>query len=385
MNFITLGLMSGTSVDAIDASLVLTKNDKDKLLLHMQHPYSPALREKILGLIRSPSMNLPDFTQLHYEIGEAFAAAAEKTLKAAKQKRLLKSSVLSIGSHGQTVFHDPEGKRTLQIGEGALVAARTGITTVSDFRVADTALGGDGAPLLPFYHQRLFAKEAKKGIVVHNLGGISNFTYMNGKEIFALDTGPANCLIDGVIQKITGGKLTFDNNGNIARAGKLLPDLMHFLKEKPDIAAFREKRAPKSTGRELFSPKLLELAMAEYHAPIEDLLFTLTQFTCDLIVESYEREIGKKPLKKIVFAGGGAKNSFLLELLRKNFSRSVEFATMEDCGWSSQSLESQAFGLFSAMALRGLPITFPKTTGTKTPAVCGKINPGKNWKKIGRL
>lgn len=382
-----LGLMSGTSVDAIDASLVQIEDSEDHLLLHLQFPFEEKLREEILALIREPSLSLSNFTKLHYEIGAAFADAATETMKAAKQKKFLstKAPLDVIGSHGQTVFHDPEGKRTLQIGETNLIAARTGVTAVGDFRPADTAYGGEGAPLLPFYHKRLFAKEARKGVVVHNLGGISNFTYVGPKNtIFALDTGPANCLIDGAIQKISQGKKKFDENGNLARSGKVSTELLSYLRGYPPIEEFRKKRAPKSTGRELFSPKFLDHAMKQFsHLHLEDLLHTLTHFTTTLILECYEAEITKKklPFAHVVFAGGGAQNTFLVSILESALPK-VNFSIMEDWAWNSQALESQAFGYFAFAALAGLPITFPSTTGTGRPAVCGKIIPGDNWAKL---
>jgi anhydro-N-acetylmuramic acid kinase len=375
----TLGLMSGTSVDAIDASLLLTEGKKDRLLLHLQFPYRKDLQQDILRLIREPSIGLDRFSRLHYAVGEAFAAAAEKTIRTALKKKLLRSrsQLAAIGSHGQTVFHDPEGRRSLQIGESALIAARTGLTTVSDFRVADTALGGEGAPLLPYYHRRLFSGEARHGLTVHNLGGISNFTYVGPKgKIFALDTGPASCLLDGAIQALSAGKNRFDKDGAIARLGRVSKELQRDLMNQPEILAFRRRKAPKSTGRELFSPKLLETMMQEHsHLLPEDLLHTLTHFTVDLIVESYDREIFRKrlPIRKVVLTGGGSRNGFLLKLLRQGLPQ-VEILTMEDFGWSSQSLESQAFGHFAWLALEGKPITFPTTTGAMAPAICGKIS-----------
>lgn len=385
---INLGLMSGTSVDGIDASLVISEGKEDHVLLHTEHKYPENLRKDILGLIHNPNIDLNTLTRIHYEIGEAFAKAAAANIKAATKKKFLSSKkpLLSIGAHGQTVFHDPEAKRTMQIGEGSIIAARTGITTVSDFRMADTAGGGEGAPLLPVYHRRLFEKEKSKGIVVHNLGGISNFTYMNKTDLFALDTGPANCLLDGAIQVISGGRFTFDKNGELARAGKPSDDLLRFLKSQKGIQEFCKKRAPKSTGRELFSPVLLEQAMSHYPKLFpEDIMSSLAQFTVDLIVDSYKKEIGKKPLSKIVFAGGGTKNTYLLELIRKAMGEKIEFLTMEDFGWNSQALESQAFAYFSYMALKGEPITESKTTGIKKPMVCGKISPGDNWKMAAKI
>jgi anhydro-N-acetylmuramic acid kinase len=381
----TLGLMSGTSVDAIDVSLVESNGKIDTLHLHRQFPFSPALREEILALIRHPETNLAHLTKVHYEIGHAFAEAAEKTILAALKKKLLPSreALRAIGSHGQTVFHDPDGRRTLQIGEASLIAARTGVTTVSDFRPADTAQGGEGAPLLPWYHRRLFSAQAKAGVVVHNLGGISNYTYVGPNDtIFALDTGPANCLLDGAIQHFSQGQTTFDEGGALARTGHGNEELLGWLMNQPAIESFRKKKAPKSTGRELFSHRMLEATLKEFgHVKPESLLNTLTHFTVELILESYRRDILKKklPLATVVLAGGGARNAFLASLLREALPK-VKFLTMEDYGRSSQALESQAFAVFAKEALEGNPITYSTTTGAKAPAICGKISPGKNWR-----
>lgn len=374
---IYLGLMSGTSVDAIDASLVLSRPGGDHLLLHGQFPYPKALRRELLGLIHAQESSLERISALHYAVGERFADAAVKLLRAAKQKQFIKNfgDVRAIGSHGQTVFHNPDRRQTLQIGEGSIIAARTGLTTVSDFRVADTASGGEGAPLLPAYHRRLFQREAKGGIAVHNLGGISNFSYLGpGGDLFALDTGPANCLLDLAIQKRKG--LSFDKEGRLARGGAVNERLLHLLLTDPAVKAFRKKTAPKSTGRELFSETLLRRALAK--APcrkLEDLLATLTEFSVLLMAEAYETLILKKgrPLRAIVFCGGGVNNKFLLERFHGRFPW-LELLSLEDYGLNSQALESQAFGYFAGECLKKKPISFPSTTGVKEAVVCGKIS-----------
>ncbi|MGE3260573.1 MAG: anhydro-N-acetylmuramic acid kinase [Bacteriovoracia bacterium] len=382
-----LGLMSGTSVDSIDASLISVGPKADQLLLHTQYEYPKKLRQEILELIRTPSTSLEGLTRVHYEIGAAFAEAASIAIETAKKKKICVKGPDLIGSHGQTVFHDPAGKRTLQIGEASLISARTGITTVADFRSADTAAGGEGAPLLPLYHHRLFRQEEKHGIAIHNLGGISNYTYLGPKgKIFALDTGPANCLLDGAIQKFTSGGKSFDEKGNIARSGKLSEELLRSLLEEGEVAAFRKLGAPKSTGRELFSPRLLEAKLTQFsRLSPPDVLRTLAQFTVELIADSYESEIVKRklPLRTVVIAGGGAKNSFLLSLLEQRFPK-VKFRTMEDFGHSAQALESQAFAYYAYLTLQGRPLTYPTTTGAEESVICGKISPGKNWKKIGK-
>ncbi len=384
---LSLGLMSGTSVDGIDAVLLHSEAKKDHVLFHEQFEYPAALRSDILSLIGSLETSLSNFTRIHYAIGDAFATAAEKTIKAALKKKILpkQKDLLLIGSHGQTVFHHPEEKRTLQIGEASLIAARTGITTVSDFRVADTAAGGEGAPLLPLYHQRLFRDEAKRGISIHNLGGISNFTYLGPKQkIFALDTGPANCLIDLFIQRISSGAKKFDENGTMARSGKLLPEVLEFLLQQDDIKKFHALPAPKSTGRELFSKSLLEKLGQKFPGKADaDILRTLLQFSVRLILDNYQRLVLKKklPLEEIVFCGGGTGNSYLLSLLQEELP-TVEFRTMEDYGLSSQALEAQAFAYFALAALAGESISHPQTTGVKQAVICGKISPGENWKQL---
>lgn len=373
-----LGLMSGTSVDAIDASLVKCGDKKDDLLLHIQFPFEKSLQEKILRLIREPQMHLADFTELHYAIGKAFADAAENTIQIALKKKILKSrsSLKVIGAHGQTVYHDPEKKQTLQIGEGSKIAALTDVIAVSDFRAADTAYGGEGAPLLPIYHQRLFSSYSKKGVAVHNLGGISNYTYIgpNG-TLFALDTGPANCFLDGAIQSFTEGKDRFDADGKMASQGNLRQEVLDFFSNQKQIEAFRKKSAPKSTGRELFSPKVLEQLQKTVRISKEDLMCSLTHYTVHLISESYRKEIFDKklPLQKVILAGGGSKNQFLISLLKKEFPN-VSFVTMEDEGWSAQALESQAFAYYALCAIKGTPITRPTTTGAQVPVICGKVS-----------
>ena len=366
--------MSGTSVDSIDAALVAIKPSGDKLLLHYQQEYPKVLREEILRLIRDWNAPLEKITRLHYEIGEAFADCARNALVQAKKQKL-STKVVAIGSHGQTVFHNAQTKQTLQIGEAAIIAARTGHTVISDFRVADTAVGGEGAPLLPLYHQRLFAKE--KGLAVHNLGGISNFTYLGPKKkIFALDTGPANCLADAAIQRLSQGKQNFDAHGSLAAKGKIRGEILAYLTKSPGVASFREKPLPKSTGRELFSNLLCEEVLKQFSSyPVEDILASLLEFSVELMSEAYERFVLKEklPLTRVVFCGGGSKNPYLLGRFQLRFPK-VKIQTLEDYSLSSQAVESQAFAFFAHQCLQKKPITLASTTGAQRPAICGKIS-----------
>jgi len=383
---LSLGLMSGTSMDAIDAALVLTERGEDTLLLHRQFSYPKELRTDLLVLLREYQAPLEKITSLHYAVGEAFAAAATNLLKEAKKKRLLsmQNTPLLIGSHGQTIFHNPEVKQTMQIGEGSIIAARTGFTTVSDFRMADTAVDGEGAPLLPFYHAKLFAKKAKLGIAVHNLGGISNFTYLGPKgKFFALDTGPANCLIDVAITTLTNGKSTFDPDGAFAARGATHKEALDFLMQKESIRNFLEKPAPKSTGRELFSLQLLEDFLKKYRTlSLEDTLATLSAFTVETMRMAYSRFILEKrlPLKEVIFCGGGTRNAHIISSFQSYFPM-LRLSSIENHGIKPEALEAQAFGIFAWMALDRIPITSLTTTGAKKAVICGKISYGEIARK----
>ncbi|MCO5141777.1 MAG: anhydro-N-acetylmuramic acid kinase [Oligoflexia bacterium] len=376
-----LGLMSGTSVDSIDASLIRIGDKQDTFVLHTDFAYPKLLKRELLDLIHAQEGDFYSLAKAHYEVGKTFALAAQKALKRARDKKILtKNDLVIIGSHGQTIFHDPIEKRTTQIGEPSFLTQDTGYTTVSDFRTADTVAGGDGAPLLPLYHRRLFSKP---GHAVHNLGGISNFTYIGNKEIFALDTGPANCLMDLALQELHAHSKAFDRDGKIARSGSIHPRLLNELMNDQEILAFRRKKAPKSTGRELFSKDFLVRSLKRVvQVDFADLIRTLAEFTVVLAVESYQKEVLKKnrPLKEIIFTGGGSKNSFLLELFSQKINARIK--TMEDYDLNSQSIESQAFAYFAWCCLNSKPISLASTTGVKKEIVCGKISPGKNWELL---
>lgn len=381
-----LGLMSGTSMDAIDAALVRVSAQGDELIHHTQSPYPASLRKELLGLLEKYEGGIEQMARLHKAVGEAFAIAGARCLKEAGKKARGRLAV--IGSHGQTIFHKPQEGLTWQLGEAAVISAQLGATVVSDFRVADMAAGGEGAPLLPWYHRRLFPK--RKGVSVHNLGGISNFTYLGKKadDIFGCDTGPANCLVDPAISRLTNGRETFDKNGRMAAKGKPRAELLEFLGAHPAIRHFREKAPPKSTGRELFSQHLVnecfEIARQHNLSP-EDMICTLTHFTAETILEAYERWVKAKklPLEEIVFCGGGANNSYLLSLVRAGLPK-VKVTRLEEHGHSAQALEAQAFAVFGWMALKGKPVSCPAVTGAAYPVVCGKITPALGGDSIRR-
>jgi anhydro-N-acetylmuramic acid kinase len=372
---IALGVMSGTSLDGIDLALVAFGKEKDELLLLREEPFPPSLKKDLFSLIHSLETGLGKFTKLHYQLGEAYALACERTIAEAVKKKLIPNSaaIEAIGVHGQTVFHDGKRRQTLQMGEFHRVAARTGIVTVGDFRSGDTARGGEGAPLLPHYHRRLLGSWAEEGAVVHNLGGISNFTYVGPKKIFSLDTGPASCLMDAAMQKRVGKN--FDKNGATATKGKPHQPLLSWLAKQKGVSAYRKRNAPKSTGRELFHSSWIQAIDRRFpKLSTPDLICTLTHFSALLAVESYQKEVldAGLPLKRIVLAGGGSYNSYLCELLAALLPQVEEWPRMEQLGSHAKALEAQAFAFFALEHLDGHAITYPSTTGVEGPVVCGK-------------
>jgi anhydro-N-acetylmuramic acid kinase len=389
----SIGLMSGTSMDGIDAVLCQHKKNHDQTLAHIKLSYPKAiereLRARIFHYDEKLAQPLESLADLHWQVGDVFARATKKLLQHAYSKKILKKTEqkILIGSHGQTIYHAPDDGVTWQIGESAKILSATGITTVSDFRAADVAAGGQGAPLLPWYHRRIISQLSDRGIAIHNMGGISNFTYCHKSTLIAFDTGPANCMLDTAIQVLTNGKRQMDLNGREALRGFAHLSLLQWLKDRPAVKKYRRLAAPKSTGRELFSHDLtlqfLEKAERQ-HLSLADSLATLTVFSADLMAEAYERFILKQnlPLKEIYVAGGGAKNAALLQALELRLPEGTQVKSLTTLGIDPQVIEAQAFGYFAWCAVAGLPITMASTTGLKQPIICGKISPGKNWRTV---
>lgn len=383
-------------MDGIDAVLCRHKNNRDQTLAHIRLSYPRAiekeLRARIFHYDEKLAEPLDSLGTLHWQVGECFAKATKKLLQHAYAKRVLAKTEqkILIGSHGQTIFHAPDKGVTWQIGEASKILVATGITTVSDFRVADVAAGGEGAPLLPWYHRRIISQRPNHGVAIHNMGGISNFTYCYKSQVLALDTGPANCMLDTAIQILTNGKRRMDFNGRESLRGFAHLTLLEWLKDRPAVKKYRRLKAPKSTGRELFSHELtlqfLEKA-ERLHLSLADSLATLTAFSAELMAEAYERFVLKEklPLKEIYVAGGGAKNAALLQALELRLPEGTKVRSLDALGIDPQKIEAQAFGYFGWCALAGVPITLPTTTGVKDSVVSGKISPGKNWLALNRL
>ncbi len=378
-----IGLMSGTSADGVDAAMVDIRGAghdlKIRLLAHRTFPYPAGFRVRLLGAMTNGTV--ADACHLNAALGEWFAKAALKLLKGA---RVSAARVALIGSHGQTLHHLPQPRRepgvgavrsTLQLGEPAVIAERTGITTVAGFRTRDMAVGGEGAPLTPYLHALLFHHPARSRAVV-NIGGIGNLTYLPARgglgAVRAFDTGPGNMLIDGVMRHVTVDRRTFDRDGRLARAGTPNESLLGTLLEHP----FLRRRPPKSTGREEFGErfvgyflrqgKLLGLSDA-------DLVATATAYTARTIAGA--RKFLPGSVEEVLVCGGGAQNASLMRMLQTEW-KPAKVQPVETTGWDGRALEAVAFAVFAYQHVKGIPCNLPNVTGAKKAVVLGVIATG---------
>lgn len=382
-----VGMMSGTSVDGVDAALVeisgTDSEPKVKLLAFENKPYPPQVREKIFSLFTPANATVDKVGYMNFLLGEIYAKSALSVIEKAGMKP---EKIDVIGSHGQTIWHapipeSPDGipvAYTVQIGEGSVIAERTGILTVSDFRVADMAAGGQGAPLVPFSEYLLYRRE-KETILLQNIGGIGNMTVMPAgakpRDVFAFDTGPGNMIIDAVISAVTGGEKTYDAGGETAAKGRVCNALLDILKEEP----YYHQPLPKTTGREHFGVQYTEKILSwwkENPIPVEDLLATVTDLTAYSIADAYERYVlPKYRASEIIVGGGGSYNATLLRFMKERFApHGVAVRTQEDLGLSSDAKEAVAFALMADCCMRGKVNTLPSVTGAEHPAVMGKIS-----------
>lgn len=291
-----------------------------------------------------------------------------------------------IGSHGQTIWHEPvpcekDGfpvRYTVQIGEGSVIANRTGLVTVSDFRVADMAAGGQGAPLVTFSEYLLYRLEDET-LLLQNIGGIGNMTVLPAaarpEEVFAFDTGPGNMIIDAVVSALTGGAQVFDDGGIFASRGRVNGELLALLQQEP----YYTRPLPKTTGQELFgtqyTAKILDWQMS-HRIPEADLVATVTDLTAWSIENAYEQYVlPGHHASRLIVGGGGSYNLTLLRFLRERFApHGVTVQTQEDLGQSSDAKEAVAFALLADRCIRGLPNTLPSVTGARKASVMGKIS-----------
>ena len=382
-----VGMMSGTSVDGVDAALVEIGGRESapgvKLLAFRNTPFPKEVREGIFTLFKPETATVDKVGAMNFLLGRIYAQAALEVIRAAG---LPPGEVDLIGSHGQTIWHAPVEepywgrpvRYTVQIGEGAVIAQETGITTVSDFRVADMAAGGQGAPLVPFSEYLLYRRE-EECILLQNIGGIGNMTVMPAaarpEEVYAFDTGPGNMIIDAVISHLTGGKESYDAGGAMAARGKVNGELLARLQKEPYYAL----PLPKTTGRELFGTQYTAGILAwagEHKVSGEDLLATVTDLTAWSIEDAYRRYVlPKHRAVELVVGGGGGYNKTLLAFLSARFAPlGILVRTQEDLGWNSDAKEAVAFALMADCCVRERPNTLPSVTGAKRPVVMGKIS-----------
>jgi anhydro-N-acetylmuramic acid kinase len=382
---LVLGLMSGTSADAIDIALTKISgappNLGAKFVDHTTVNFPPSIRKEILRVAEQSPITAGGLSQLNFRLGEVFAEAA---LTACKRFRVAPRRITLIGSHGQTIFHQGppvpylgrSTASTLQIGESAVIAARTGITTIADFRPADIARGGQGAPLVPYADYLLYRHE-KVGRVSLNLGGIANVTILpagcKSDQVFAFDTGPANMLIDALVQHFTHGRQRYDKNAAIANQGRSTPALIDELMADP----YLKIKPPKSTGREYYGREYVDDLLAagrRHRAKPGDLIRAATIFTPLSIVDALNRFVlPKYNINQLIISGGGARNPLIVGQLATGLPQ-VEIIPSAQLGVPEGAKEAFAFALMAYETLHHRPTNLPSATGARGPAILGKIS-----------
>jgi anhydro-N-acetylmuramic acid kinase len=377
-----LGMMSGTSADGVDCVLLELPHfpalgvngqaptlelalPRARVLEHLYIPYPDDLRLWVLEAMQD-KIGVSSLTQLSFALGEFYGLAAKDIAREADL----------IASHGQTVYHIPRldearawaVRGTLQIGDPAFLALKTGKPVISDFRSADMVAGGQGAPLVPFA-DRIFFAEGGVNRAVHNLGGISNLTYLPGLDadgVLAFDTGPANCLIDETMNRLGQH---FDDGGKIAASGKLEPQLLELWQQDP----YLELSPPKSTGREYWR---LEKLPSVFELSPKDIVANVTALTANIITDQYQRFVTPHGLDEILIAGGGTANSVLMQQIISNLDTPVlklEDSKFGQYGFTSATREAAAFALLGYYAYQGWQNTLPQTTGASRAVIAGRL------------
>ncbi|MCX8057375.1 MAG: anhydro-N-acetylmuramic acid kinase [Ignavibacteria bacterium] len=379
---LVIGLMSGTSIDGIDAALIQINGNgiktRIKKLFFKTYPYPKGLKEFILKNSLKDTSNVEDICRLNFLIGKLFAKAA---MRLCKDYGISIHDVDLIGSHGQTIHHLPQKTKlfgetirsTLQIGDPSVIAKITGIPTVGDFRVGDMALDGEGAPLVPYFDYVMFRSE-KVSRALLNIGGIANITFLKKgctvDDVIAFDTGPGNMMIDYLMQKLFNKK--FDKNGKIASQGNLIEELFQKIFEED---SFVKKKPPKSTGREFYNKNFVEKILREFKSlRNEDIITTFTEYTSFAIYFNYEKFIKDKgEVTELLVSGGGSNNSYIMNSLKKYFGQKVKVKKLNSQFVDVDSKEAICFALFANETIHENSINIPSVTGAKKKTILGKI------------
>jgi anhydro-N-acetylmuramic acid kinase len=372
--------MSGTSVDGIDAALVKVSGKGPSTRLHLvsfsTYPYPKGYRECVLDNSLPGRGSVDTISQLNILSAHFFADAVKQL---ARKSRVHVTEIDLVGSHGQTIHHIPQPKKlfgksirsTLQVGDPATIAKLTGIPTVGDFRTGDMAVGGEGAPLVPYLDFVLFRSSTKNRLLL-NLGGIANVSVLpkhcSPDDVTAFDTGPANMLIDALMTKFF--RRAYDHRGKIAKSGHVIDSLLDWMMTHPYLSL----RPPKSTGREIFGDDYLRqiIRRVRRNRP-SDIIATATEFTASSVFDQYERFIRKRcPADEVIVSGGGVHNRALMESLARHF-HTVPVKTAEKYGISSDAKEAMLIALLANETINEQPANMPGVTGARRSVILGKI------------
>ncbi len=382
------GVMSGTSADGINVALVRVAERREshvpsfKLLGHAERPYPENVRAAVLAAMNASRASVADLARLNFLLGELYSEAVLAT------QRQFRVKVQLVGCHGQTVYHQGEPQRflgrrivaTWQTGESAIIAARVGVPVVSDFRVADMAAGGKGAPLVPFLDYMLF-RDPRVGRIAQNIGGIANLTAMpagaTASEVIAFDTGPGNMVIDAVTEKLFGQP--FDRDGKIAASGRVLDNVLHEILQRD----FFRKHPPKTAGREEFGRDFVRLFLRSCGGcRKQDVVATATALTAQSIADAVRRHASKnandarkQTFHEMILSGGGANNATLVAMLTAELTPlGLRVRFSDEFGLPAAAKEAVAFALLAHETWHKRPSNVPSATGAKRAAVLGKIS-----------
>jgi len=368
-----VGLISGTSADAAEAALCRIRGTgaevKLSLVRHASFPFDRALAQRILAVASASELS-----EVNFLLGERFAEAA---LGVIRQAGLTPEEVDAIGSHGQTIVHLPPPlsptPSTLQIGEASVIAERTGIPVVSDFRTRDVAAGGQGAPLVPYMDWAVFrAPGAQRAL--QNIGGIGNVSVVGDRlsDTLAFDTGPGNMVLDAVARRMTNGELGCDLDGTLSRRGRVLPGLLEELLRHP----FLSLPPPRSAGREGFGEPLVAPLWERFRTRPGDLIATALAFTVEATARAYEELVLPRfpRLEGVYVSGGGSRNPHLMERLAQRLAP-LRVSKLDALGFPEAAKEAACFALLASECLQGTPQNVPHATGARRAVVMGKMSP----------
>lgn len=373
---LTIGMISGTSLDGIDVAVCRIDGharDADiEVVAFDTVPYPATVRQELLDLYEDSGNAVARICSMNVVIGDAFADAARQVLEA---NRLTPDDVELIGSHGQTVWHQPEAESelmvasTLQIGDATRIAAALNATVVSDFRVADMAVGGQGAPLAAYLDWASFG-DAELNRCVQNIGGIGNVTWVPANasvnDVIAFDTGPGNMLIDALVTRLTNGEQSYDADGAIGMNGSVDYELLNELMNDP----YLDEAPPKTTGREYYGSEMVD-AILEKHPLNANLITTVTAFTARSIADAYRRWLPELP-DEVYVNGGGARNPLLMRMIADSLD-GIPVRATDELGMSADAKEAICFALMAHDSVAGYPTNIPGATGADRAVALGNI------------